>query len=52
MDTAGSSSAARKKRELTIEDKLKTCILVKSGRSLTSTAAEFNMAFIVLYYVC
>ena len=48
MATAGSSSAnAGKKRKrvvLTIEDKLKVCDLVKSGRSLTSIAAEFYVA--------
>ena len=48
MATARFSSAAtgkkRKRVVLTIEDKLKICNLVKSGRSLTSAAAELNVA--------
>ena len=47
MATVGSSSAAagniRKRVVLTIEDKLNICSVVKSGRSLTSAAAEFNV---------
>ena len=34
---------------LTIEDKLKVCDLVNSGRLLTSVAAEFNVAKSVIH---
>ena len=51
MATVGSSSAAagniRKRVVLTIEDKLNICSVVKSGRSLTSAAAEFNVVKLI-----
>ena len=47
MATAGSSSVAagniRRRVVLTIEAKLNLCNLVKSGRSSTSAATEFNV---------
>ena len=53
MATAGSSSATagniRKRVVLTIEDKLNICNLVKSGKSLTSAAAEFNVVIITAH---
>ena len=39
----------RKRVVLTIEDKLNICNMVKSGRSLTSTAAEFNVVILTTH---
>jgi len=41
--TSASVGAKRKHVMLTIEDKLRICELVNSGRSLTSIALEFNV---------
>lgn len=39
----------RKRVVMTIEEKLKICLLVNSGRSLTNVAAEFNEEKSIIY---